>query len=84
MGLAAALALAAWRIVTLGGATLDRIEARSAPTIASSPGSAQPARPLSSWKLGKRSWGSDADGDERDRLAVAPDFSGLDVAEAGR
>jgi hypothetical protein len=91
MGFAAALAFAAWRITTNGDAAIDRIDEQVAPRLAAGKASLAQYRPLSDWKLGKRSWGSDADGDESDLGFVAPDdpdrhpeYQGLDVAEEGR
>jgi hypothetical protein len=90
LGFAALLALAAWRITSAGDAAIERIDEFVVPKLAAGKG-APPYRLQSDWKLGGRSWGSDRDGDERERRFPIPNvtdhranYDGLDVAEEGR
>jgi hypothetical protein len=90
LGFAALLALASWRITSAGDAAIERIEESAVPRLAAGQCDLT-YRPQSDWKLGRRSWGSDCDGDEGERRFPIADvfdrrasYVGLDVAEEGR
>jgi len=90
LAFAALLVLAAWRITAAGDAAIERIDESAVPKLAAGKG-APPYLLLSDWKLGRRSWGSDRDGDESERRFPIPDgsdrrakYDELDVAEAER